>query len=107
MLGAGDKVEAVRAAMAGDTLISPSVTVRLLRQISRLNGSGAQPPAEPLTERETDVARLVAGGRTNAEIAAELFIAAGTVKTHLANVQRKLGVRNRVAVAAWAWEASI
>ncbi|MDA1358370.1 helix-turn-helix transcriptional regulator [Glycomyces luteolus] len=59
--------------------------------------------AEPLSEREREVARLVARGLTNAEIAAELFNRTGTVKNHLANVQRRLGVRNRVEIAAWAW----
>jgi DNA-binding CsgD family transcriptional regulator len=59
----------------------------------------------PLTPRERDVARLVAQGRTNAEmVAAALFIAAGTVKNHLAEIQRKLGVRHRVGIAAWIWE---
>jgi len=99
--GPGLLVEAVRAAMAGDTLISPQVTVRLLRRVL------ARPPAgddEPrLTERERDVVRGVAQGRTNAEIAADLHIGAGTVKTHVASAQAKLGVRNRVGIAAWAW----
>ncbi|MFD1539556.1 response regulator [Nonomuraea guangzhouensis] len=95
-------IEAIRAAMAGDTLISPQVTVRLLRH---LRGSKAVPPGEPLTEREVEIARLVAHGRTNAEIAAELFISAGTVKTHVANVQRKVGAANRVGIAAWAWNS--
>ncbi|MEU7858122.1 response regulator transcription factor [Nonomuraea sp. NPDC049141] len=95
-------IEAIRAAMAGDTLISPQVTVRLLRH---LRGSKAVPPKDPLTEREVEIARLVAHGHTNAEIAAELFISAGTVKTHVANVQRKLGAANRVGIAAWAWNS--
>ncbi|MER5644041.1 response regulator transcription factor [Streptosporangium sp. NPDC002524] len=97
-------VEAVRAAMAGDTLISPQVTVRLLAHL-RTPAAPSAPSAlaEPLTERELEVARLVAHGRTNAEIAAELFIGSGTVKTHVANVQRKLAVANRVGIAAWAW----
>ncbi|MEU4534703.1 response regulator transcription factor [Streptosporangium sp. NPDC023825] len=96
-------VEAVRAAMAGDTLISPQVTVRLLAHLR----APAAPPAlaEPLTERELEIARLVARGRTNAEIATELFIGSGTVKTHVANVQRKLAVANRVGIAAWAWSS--
>lgn len=92
-------VEAVRSAMAGDTLISPQLTVRLLRRLP------TAPPADTgaLTAREREVARSVARGSTNAEIAAELAISAGTVKTHIANIQAKLGARNRVGIAAWAW----
>lgn len=94
-------VEAVRAAVSGDALISPSITVRLLQHLS--------PPAPAgddggLSPRELDVVKLAARGLTNAEIAAELFISVGTVKTHLGSVQTKLGARNRVEIAAWAWE---
>jgi DNA-binding NarL/FixJ family response regulator len=94
-------VEAVRAAVSGDALISPSITVRLLEHLS--------PPAPPgddggLSPRELDVVKLAAKGLTNAEIATQLFISVGTVKTHLGSVQTKLGARNRVEIAAWAWE---
>jgi DNA-binding NarL/FixJ family response regulator len=98
-------VEAVRAAAAGDALVSPSVTVRLLEHIA------ARPVArtpvllpDPLSPRELEVVRAVARGRTNAEIAAELFVSLSTVKTHLTNIQSKLTARNRVEIAAWAWE---
>jgi DNA-binding NarL/FixJ family response regulator len=97
-------VEAIRAAVAGDALISPSVTVRLLRHL-RDGERSATALAEPLTERELDVARLVAEGKTNVQIGTELFIAPGTVKTHIANIQRKLGVSNRVGIAVWAWNS--
>ncbi len=98
-------IEAVRAAAAGDALVSPSVTVRLLAHLARPR----QPvsPPESLTDRELDVVRLVARGRTNQEVAAELFVSLSTVKTHMASVQTKLGLRNRVEVAAWAWESGV
>jgi DNA-binding NarL/FixJ family response regulator len=97
-------VEAIRAAMAGDVLVSPSVTVRLLQHLREPRPSNPERPTERLTARELDVARLVAKGHSNAQIAAELFVTAGTAKTHVANIQRKLGVRNRVGIAAWAWD---
>ncbi|GAA3444776.1 response regulator [Planomonospora venezuelensis] len=96
--------EAVRAAMAGDTLISPQITVRLLRSL-RIPATPGHPTTEPLTSRELEIARLVAHGRTNADIAAELVISPGTVKTHLANIQRKVNATNRVGIAAWTWNS--
>lgn len=96
--------EAVRAAASGDTLISPQMTVRLLRQLS-VRASPDQAGAEPLTPRERDIVRMVADGRTNAQIGEALHIAAGTVKNHIASIHRKLGTRNRVGIAAWAWES--
>lgn len=99
-------IEAIQAAHRGDALISPAVTVRLLRQLDNERGSSptdGQVPKTVLTERELDVARLVAVGRTNREICAELFLSLGTIKTHLTNIQSKLRVRNRVEIAAWAW----
>ncbi|WP_283137823.1 response regulator [Rhizohabitans arisaemae] len=99
-------IEAIRAAAGGDALVSPSVTVRLLEHLAKPSTTGhGRAPAEPLTERELDVVRLVARGRTNQEVAAELFVSLSTVKTHLGSIQTKLGVRNRVEVAAWAWES--
>jgi DNA-binding NarL/FixJ family response regulator len=98
-------IEAVRAAARGDALVSPSVTVRLLQHFAAAAPARPRPqPIEPLTEREEGVLRAVAQGRTNAELAAELFISLSTVKTHLASLQTKLGARNRVELAAWAWE---
>ena len=100
-------VEAVRAAAAGESLISPAVTVRLLRQLSTPVQSSGRSPREALSARELDVVRLVARGLTNAEVGAELFISLGTVKAHLGSVQSKLEVRNRVEIAAWAWESGV
>ncbi|HVV12763.1 MAG TPA: response regulator transcription factor [Amycolatopsis sp.] len=95
-------VEGIRAAVAGDMLISPQVTVQLLRHLARHGAAGWH--GEPLTEREVAVVCLIADAKTNPEIAAELSITPGTVKTHVATIQRKLQARNRVAIAAWAWE---
>ncbi|MEU4392794.1 response regulator transcription factor [Kribbella sp. NPDC023855] len=98
-------IESVRAAMSGDMLISPQVTVRLLRHLRAPDSArGGQ---SVLSRREAEIAAQVAQGKTNAQIAAELFISAGTVKTHLANIGDKLGIRNRVGVAAWAWENGV
>ncbi|WP_093799659.1 response regulator transcription factor [Streptomyces sp. Wb2n-11] len=97
--------EAVRSAASGEALISPSIAVRLLQRFVRPAAAPARP--SPLSPRETEVAALVSRGHTNAEIAAALHISAGTVKTHLTNVQGKLGVRNRVEIAAWAWESGL
>lgn len=96
-------VEAVRAAMAGDTLISPSSPSPCFSTTATAGRPRPVQPVDALTGRETEVARLVAKGMTNAEIGAELFISVSTAKTHVANVQRKLSVRNRVGIAAWIW----
>ncbi|GAA3518091.1 response regulator [Actinocatenispora rupis] len=94
-------VEAVRAAHHGDALVSPSVTLRLLRHLTAVR---PRHEPHPLSERELDVVRAIARGRTNREIGAELFISLSTVKSHVSAVQTKLGLRNRVEIAAWAWE---
>ncbi|MFE5210045.1 response regulator [Streptomyces sp. NPDC056600] len=99
-------VEAIRAAASGEALVGPSITMRLLRRLSPSAGAHRE-PAVALSARELDLVRLVARGLTNAEIAAELSISVGTVKTHLGNVQSKLPARNRVEIAAWAWETGL
>ncbi|GAA4711711.1 response regulator [Promicromonospora umidemergens] len=97
--------QAVRAAAVGDALIAPSVTTRLLRAFADA-GLAAPPaqPLDPLTAREEEVLRAVARGRTNTEIAHELFVTLSTVKSHVANVMTKVGARNRVEVALWAYD---
>jgi DNA-binding NarL/FixJ family response regulator len=97
--------QAVHAAANGDALIAPSVTVRLLAAFSDTTvGRPTAQPVDPLTTREEDVVIAVAGGRTNSEIADDLHISLSTVKTHLAGVMAKLGARNRVEIAMWAYE---
>ncbi|WP_418064216.1 response regulator [Pimelobacter simplex] len=98
-------VQAIHAAANGDALISPDITRRLLTTLAGLER--AVPPAqpiEPLTQREEEVLLTVARGRTNAEIADELHITLSTVKTHVAALMNKIGARNRVEVAMWAYE---
>ena len=95
-------LEAVRAAAAGDALISPSITVRYLDRFIR--PVSTSPGDHPLSERELDVARAVARGLGNQEIATELFISLSTVKTHLTSIQTKLHLRNRVQIAIWVTE---
>ncbi|TMR92745.1 response regulator [Nonomuraea basaltis] len=100
-------VEAVRAATAGDALISPSITLRLLRHLTAAGAPAPRRPEQPLSEREIEVVRAIARGRTNQEIAAELFISLSTVKGHVSGIQAKLAVRNRVGIASWAWESGL
>jgi DNA-binding NarL/FixJ family response regulator len=98
-------VQAIYAAARGDALIAPSVTARLIATFSSTRA--ATPRAqliEPLSAREEEVLVTVARGRTNAEIADELFISLSTVKTHLASLMNKIGARNRVEIAMWAYE---
>jgi len=97
--------EAVRAAARGDSLISPSITRRLLATFADAGGSAAPTqPIDPLTDREEEVLLTIARGCTNAEIAGELHISLSTVKTHIGSLMAKLGARNRVEVAMFAYE---
>lgn len=97
-------IQAIQAAADGEALIAPSVTPRLLATlVDRAPGPVSQ-PVDPLTPREEEVLVLVAKGGTNAEIAQELFISLTTVKTHVAALMAKLGVRNRVEIAMWAYQ---
>lgn len=98
-------VQAVRAAASGEALIAPSVTVRLLAAFADLpTGRAPAQPIDPLTAREEDVLLAVAQGLANAEIADALRISLSTVKTHLASLMAKLGARNRVEIAMWAYQ---
>ena len=97
-------VQAVHAAADGDALIAPTVTRRLLSAFADRAPLTAVHPVDPLTEREEQVLALVARGRTNAEIGTELFVGLSTVKTHVASLLTKLGARNRVEIAMWAYD---
>jgi DNA-binding NarL/FixJ family response regulator len=97
-------VQAIHAAAAGDALIAPNVTRRLLATFADRAPVAPAQPVSALTEREEDVLALVARGRTNAEIASELFVGLSTVKTHVASLMAKLGARNRVEIAIWAYD---
>ncbi len=97
--------QAVHAAANGDALIAPSITARLLSAFAGTDSAGVPvQPIDPLTDREEQVLRTVARGRTNTEIAAELRITLSTVKSHIASLMTKLGARNRVEIAMWAYE---
>ncbi|MFE5333226.1 response regulator [Embleya sp. NPDC056575] len=97
--------QAVQSASGGEALIAPSVTVRLLQAFADLPaGRPAVQPISPVTAREEQVLLAVARGLTNTEIADALHISLSTVKTHLAGLMAKLGARNRVEIAMWAYE---
>jgi DNA-binding NarL/FixJ family response regulator len=103
--GAAMLSQAIHAAADGDALIAPSITARLLSAFAD-TAPGGRPaqPIDPLTDREEQVLLTVARGRTNSEIAEELRITLSTVKTHIASLMAKIGARNRVEIAMWAYE---
>jgi DNA-binding NarL/FixJ family response regulator len=101
--------EAIRVIAAGDALLAPSVTRRLLGQFAgMLQDKKATPVSlSALTERETEVLRLLAGGLSNAELAERLFVSEATVKSHVSSLLRKLGIRDRVQAVILAYEAGL
>jgi DNA-binding NarL/FixJ family response regulator len=100
---------AVRAVAAGETLLAPVITRRLIEDFCRgpAPGSPAVGPAGGLSERELGVVQLVAQGLSNSEIAARLYLSEATVKSHIARILAKLGLRDRVQVAVYAYEHGI
>ena len=92
--------EAIKAAAAGQVRIAPEAAARLIREVRTPESPEAL--AEPLTERETEVLKLIARGKVNKQIASEMFVATSTVKTHVNNLFRKLGVSSRTQAALYA-----
>ena len=101
--------DAVRVVAAGDALLSPSITRRLIAEFSRLGGRRApsRKRLDELTERETEVLTLVARGLSNGEIAAELVVAEQTVKTHFGRILMKLGLRDRPQAIVFAYDVGL
>jgi DNA-binding NarL/FixJ family response regulator len=99
--------QAVHAAADGDALIAPRITARLLQSFADA-GPPSPPvqPIEPLTGREEQILAAVAQGLTNSEIAGQMYITLSTVKTHITRLMAKLGARNRVEIAMWAYETN-
>ncbi|MDQ1017494.1 response regulator [Streptomyces afghaniensis] len=102
--------EAVRVIAAGDALLAPVITRKLIAEFSRLDDRPRAPLKErigDLTERETEVLALIAQGLSNAEIAKHLFVAEQTVKTHVGRILVKLGLRDRTQAAVFAYESGL
>jgi DNA-binding NarL/FixJ family response regulator len=101
-------VDAIRLVAAGNTLLGPSVTRRLLERFAqsepKLDGRAL---VSALTDREREILVLIASGRSNAEIAGELFVTETTVKSHVSSILRKLGVRDRVQAVIAAYDAGL
>ncbi|SNT11173.1 DNA-binding response regulator, NarL/FixJ family, contains REC and HTH domains [Asanoa hainanensis] len=104
-----DLVAGVRTVAAGDALLAPTVTRRLIAQMVERGREPPGPPArlDQLTGRETDTLHLLARGLSNAEIAAQLFVTEHTVKTHVSNLLAKLGLRDRVQAVVLAYESGL
>ncbi len=107
----GDELgAAIRTVAAGGALIDPSITRKVVAEFMRMPANAARPPApldDPLSGREIEVLRLLAGGHTNREIAARLFLAEGTVKNYVSNILSKIGARDRTQAALRARELGL
>jgi DNA-binding NarL/FixJ family response regulator len=100
-------MEAVRAAVRGESVLEPGVAAKLVSRLAQLPAAVPAPLVAPLTGRELDVVRLLAGGRSNREIAAALFLAEGTVKNYVTGALAKLGARDRTQAALRARELGL
>ncbi|MGC4747685.1 response regulator [Micromonospora sp. DT201] len=106
---AADLVQAVRVVAAGDALLAPAVTRRLIAEFAARPDRSRPRPTDlaELTPRETEVLRLIARGRNNAEIAGDLVVAEQTVKTHIGRILGKLGLRDRAQAVVLAYETGL
>ena len=103
-------VAGIRSVASGDSLLAPSVTRRLIQEFVRRPPDALRttsPELDRLTAREVEVLRMMARGRSNSEIASELFVSETTVKTHVAHLLSKLGVRDRVQAVVFAYESGV
>jgi len=103
-------VDAIRIIARGESLLAPVVTRRVIAEFVRRPPASARPPApglDDLTARELEILRLIARGLSNAEIAAQAFVSEPTVKTHVARILMKLGLRDRVQVVVYAYERGL
>lgn len=103
-----DLVNGIKKVASGETLVRPQVTKKLLRGVEELKNDFASfDIPDPLTARETEILRLMAGGHSNKEIANSLFVAEGTVKNHVSNILSKIGVRDRTRAVLKALELGL
>jgi DNA-binding NarL/FixJ family response regulator len=100
-------IAAIRTVAAGDALLSPAITRRVIKQFTRIPRSAPPPDLEHLTQREIDVFRSVARGLSNIEIGRELFISEMTVKTHVTHILQKLNLRDRVQAVVLAYQTGL
>ncbi|HET9509234.1 MAG TPA: response regulator transcription factor, partial [Gaiellaceae bacterium] len=100
-------IAAIHTVAAGDGLLSPTITKRVIKQFTRISRPARPKEFDELTTRERDVLRLIAAGRSNAEIGQELYISDTTVKTHVTHILQKLNLRDRVQAVVLAYQTGL